>query len=60
MNLNKINFVKFIRLNTNMTSSKKDNDYIPTTTNEFLSLYRLSQQDRLNTRITHTALPILE
>ena len=38
-------------------TTKKDNDNTPTTTNEFLNLYRLSQQDRLNTRITHTALP---
>jgi P4 family phage/plasmid primase-like protien len=60
LNLKKFNFLKFIRLNTNMTTSKSDiknPDYIPTTTNEFLSLYRLSAEDRLTTRITHTALP---
>jgi P4 family phage/plasmid primase-like protien len=56
LNLKKFNFLKFIRLNTNMTTSKKEDD-LPTTTIEFLSLYRLKDEEKLTTRITHTALP---
>jgi P4 family phage/plasmid primase-like protien len=37
-------------------TTKKEFDKIPTTVNEFLSMYRLNPQDKLTTKITHTAI----
>ena len=38
-------------------TSKNDNDTTHKTVNELLSLYRITEQERQTTRITHTALP---
>ena len=40
-----------------MSSNKNDSEKVLTTVNDFLTAFRLNPQDKLNVKITHTALP---